>query len=84
MDDENLTEPQTGDELASRWAARDAEYAKRRTPMEPEVAEAIRIQRRREAGMLPAIGDRARLWMRADTWQPPVHDEFGSLEDWLK
>ena len=76
-------DPKTGDELAVKWATRDAEYAKLRTPMDYETVEAIRAQRKREAGMLPAVADRARMWARAEVWQPPKHDEFGGLEDWL-
>lgn len=75
--------PETADEMVARWAQRDAEYAKRRIAMDAAEAEAIRAGRRREAGMLPVVGDRARMWARADTWQPPHHDEFGSIKDWL-
>jgi hypothetical protein len=76
--------PTTGEELLARWAARDDEYARQRTPMEPEVADAIREGRRREAGMLKEVGARARMWAKADVWQPPIHPEFGSIEDWLR
>jgi hypothetical protein len=59
-------------------------YARNRTSMEPAVAEAIREGRRIEAGLLKVMPDRARMWAKADTWQPPVHPEFGSMKDWLK
>lgn len=76
--------PVTGDDLAARWAERDDYYSRLRTPMDPSQAEAIRIGRRREAAMLPTKDDRARMWMRADTWQPPRHPEFGGLKEWLE
>lgn len=82
--DELQAEATTGDELLALWSARDAIYMMLRTPMDPIVADAIREGRRAEAGRLKTVGDRARMWAKADTWQPPIHPEFGSIEDWLK
>lgn len=75
--------PETADQMVARWAERDAEYAKSRTPMAPSTIIAIRAGRQREVGMLP-MSDRARMWARVKTWQPPVHPEFGSMKDWLE
>ena len=75
--------PVTGAELVARWASRDAEYAKRRIPLPPTLIEAIRDGRKREASLLPEVSERARLYGRAETWMPPVHAEFGGMQDFL-
>lgn len=77
------TPPADADELLSRWAVRDAEYAKRRTPLEPEMAESVRMMRMQEANRLPKIGERGWMFARAKAWVPPTHPDFGSLRDWL-
>jgi hypothetical protein len=71
-------------ELALRWAERDAAYAAQRTPLDPELIEAVRHARMEEAGSLPDVAERGRMWMRATTWMPPVHPDFGGLSDWLE
>lgn len=81
--DELPAAPVTLDEMIVRWATRDAEYAKQRTPMSPEEAAAVRHMRMREANTLPP-DERARAWARANAWQPPVHQEFGQLKDWVE
>lgn len=75
--------PETADQMIVRWAQRDAEYAKQRTPLDPMTVFAIRAGRQREAGRLP-VADRARMWRRAETWAPPVNPEYGSIKDWLE
>lgn len=75
--------PETAAQLIVRWAQRDAEYAKQRTPLDSNVIASIRWARKSEAGRLP-VGDRARMWRRAETWTPPVNSEFGSIRDWLE
>ena len=75
--------PETGDELAARWANRDAEYAKTRVPMDEEQAAVIRMTRMQEAGRLVNYRERGRLYARAKSWMPPVHADFGSMHDWL-
>jgi hypothetical protein len=74
--------PETADQMVARWAERDAAYAKLRTPMAPDAVAAIRTGRMREASLLP-VADRARMWAKVQTWQPPVHPDFGSMKDWL-
>lgn len=76
--------PVTADELTVRWATRDAEYAKSRTPLDPETVATIRSTRMREAGRLPNVKDRARMHARAQAWAPPSHQEYGSLKEWLE
>lgn len=75
--------PVTLDEMIVRWAARDAEYAKARTPMSPDMAAAVRHMRLREVNTLPPE-DRARAWAKANSWLPPEHQEFGSLKEWVE
>ena len=74
--------PETAEQMAVRWAQRDAEYAKQRKPLAPDLINAIIAGRQREAGRLP-MADRARMFTRATTWAPPVNPEFGGLKDWL-
>lgn len=75
--------PETADALVARWAERDAEYAKNRTPMDPEQAEVIRLTRMQEASRLPNVRERGRMYSRAKAWTPPLHPDFGSLRDWM-
>ncbi len=75
--------PETAEELVIRWAKRDAEYAKQR-PLNADVVVAIRAARKREAWFIADVGERARLWARAETWTPPARPEFGSLHSWLE
>lgn len=74
--------PVTADELATRWAIRDAEYAKQR--LEPEAIHAIRDARKREASLLPTVAERARMFARAECWAPPKSQDYGSMKDWLE
>lgn len=75
--------PVTGDELIARWALRDASYA-RMAPMNSEQEDAIRQGRSREANDLPDVTERASMWVRAQTWSPPRHADYGSLKDFLR
>lgn len=81
--DEPIAAPATLDDMIVRWAARDAEYAKSRTPMDPDQAAAVRHMRMREVNDLPP-GERAAAWARANAWVPPTHQEFGSLKEWVE
>jgi hypothetical protein len=76
--------PQTAEEMAARWAARDAEYAKARLPMALGTVMVIRDTRMREANQLPNIKERGRMYARAKGWEPPVHQDFGSMRDWVE
>lgn len=82
-DNEMPAVPVTGPELAARWAERDAQYAKRRTPLTQDEAIAVQLGRMREADFLP-VAERARMFAKAQCWVPPVHPEFGSMKDWLE
>lgn len=75
--------PETAEEMAVRWAQRDAEYAKMRPALAPDMVAAVRDARKREAIRLP-VADRARMWTRANQWLPPVNPEFGSIKDFLE
>lgn len=75
--------PITAEELAIRWAQRDAEYAKQGF-LDMAQAQVVREARMREAGMLPDVTERARMFARAQTWTPPVGDSYGSMKDWLE
>lgn len=83
MSEEFPDVPQNADELGARWATRDAEYAKQRKPMEPEMAEAVRMTRMQEANRLPNIKERGYMYGVAKSWTPPLHPDFGGLRDWL-
>lgn len=76
--------PVTLDDLIVRWAQRDAEYAKQRTPMAPDMAASVRAARMKEASSLPDIKERAAAWARANAWVPPTHQEFGDLREWVQ
>lgn len=75
--------PTTAEELVVRWAQRDAEYAKSRRFLDPDTAAAVRLSRMREASLLPNVKERARLYVLAQTWWPPVNPDYGSMKDWL-
>lgn len=75
--------PENLNEMIVRWAQRDAEYAKSRTPMDPDMAASVRSMRMREANTLPPE-DRAIAWSRAKSWVPPTHQEFGELKEWVE
>jgi len=75
--------PQTAEAMATRWAQRDAEYAKLRLPLDDLTVETIRMTRMEEAGRLPNVKERGRMFARAKTWTPPMHADFGSLRDWV-
>lgn len=81
--DEFPEAPVTLDALIVRWASRDAEYAKDRTPMSPEMAASVRHMRMQEVNTLPPA-DRAQAWARAQAWVPPTHQEFGDLKEWVE
>lgn len=75
--------PKTAEQMAVRWAQRDAEYAKMRPAMSPDMVAAVRDARKREAARLP-VADRARMWTRANQWLPPVNPDYGSMKDFLE
>lgn len=75
--------PETAEEMAVRWAQRDAEYAKMRPAPSSDMVAAVRDARKREANRLP-VADRARMWTRANNWVPPVNPDFGSMKDFLE
>lgn len=82
MDEDIQSEPETAADMLARWAQRDAEYAKRRAPLSVDEIEAIIMGRAREAGRLP-VADRARMFGKAKTWDPPKPPDYGSMKDWL-
>jgi len=84
MHDEFQPVPDNAIELAIRWAQRDAEYAKQRRPLDSDIADTIRKARMAEAARLPDVTERARMYARAETWEPPKHQEYGSVKEWLK
>jgi hypothetical protein len=84
MADEFAPVPETADQMIVRWATRDAEYAKARVPMDEAQADAIRHMRKREASLLPVPRERARMYARAATWEPPKHQEFGDIKEWIE
>lgn len=75
--------PVTAEALAVRWAQRDAEYAKRRLPLDPDAEASVRYMRMEEANRLPDKGERGRMWLRAKAWEAPRHADYGSMKDWL-
>jgi len=85
MDYEDLwpSIPRTADDLAVRWAERDALYATQQPGLLEPAAKAVRLGRMDEARRLPRA-DRARMFTKAMTWTPPHHPDFGSLHSWLE
>lgn len=74
--------PATAEELAAKWARSDALYAGQQ--LEPSTIASIRHERMKEAGLLPKVEERARMYARAQTWDAPRSQDYGSLKDWLE
>jgi hypothetical protein len=84
MEDEFPPLPLTAVELAKRWLERDLRYEKNvRMPLPESVVKVVRSQRAMESMMLIDRRERGRMWSKAGRWTQPVHDDFGSLKDWL-
>lgn len=83
-DDDMAPEPKTAEELIVRWSLRDNEYAKLRRPIGPDSIAAVRMMRMREAAHLPRPSERGSAYIRAKSWVPPVHPDFGNLHSWLE
>lgn len=73
--------PVTAEQLAAKWARSDALYVGQQ--LDPSTIANIRNERMKEAGRLPNVDERARMYARAQTWAAPLPAEFGSLKDWL-
>jgi hypothetical protein len=84
LSDKYTESPVTLDDLIVRWAQRDAEYAKEPAMMDPFMADVIRQGRMLEAANLPAVSQRAQAYARAQTWTPPVPQNFGGLHEWIE
>ena len=73
--------PVTAEELAAKWARSDALYTGQH--LGPEAIACVRDQRMKEAGRLPNVGERARMFAKAKTWDAPKSQDYGSMRDWL-